>query len=107
MAEPPTYPDAASAGPSLAELEALSTEELRHRAFELAERRHDFGFLWDVTRHLKPTADAATEDGSSGSIGEVVADLVGIVRGLAGKDGYGEGEPLLRAKFIDYLRGGG
>jgi hypothetical protein len=89
--------------PDPAALDLLSTEELRRRAFAVAEHRHDVGFFWDLVRHLPRTADASAEDGSGGSIGESIADVIGIVRQLSGK-GYGEAEPLIRAKFLDYLR---
>lgn len=86
-----------------ADLDTLPTEELRRRAFALAERRHDIGFFWDLVRHLPRTADASAEDGSAGGIGESIADVIGIFRQLTGH-GYGAAEPLVRAKFVEYLR---
>ena len=44
----------------------------------------------------------ATEDGSSGGITGSISEAVEIVRELMGKD-LGNDEPLLRAKFVDYL----
>ena len=87
---------------SVAELDALSTEELRHRAFAKARRRGDVKFFWSVLRHL-PHADDDTGslDGSLGTYG-AVDDAVALWRELTGH-GYGESEPLLRAAFIDYL----
>ena len=89
--------------PSVEELDALPTEELRKRAFDLAEHRHDVGFFWDLIRHLPPTGDAATEDASAGNITGGIAEMVEAVREMFGRD-LGDAEPLVRARFIDYLR---
>lgn len=83
-------------------LEALPTEQLRHRAFSLAEHRRDVGFFWDLIRHLPQSSDVSTEDGSAGGIGGSIVEVIGVLRQLSGH-GYGEAEPLLRAKFVDYL----
>jgi hypothetical protein len=91
--------------PTVEELDGLSTEELRRRAFDRAEQRHDVGFFWDLIRHLPPSEDVATEDASSGAITGSVAELVELVRELMGRD-LGDTEPLIRARFIDYLRQG-
>jgi hypothetical protein len=76
------------------ELDPLSTEELRERAFDRAREHHDLGFFWDLLRHL-PAADDA-EAGLS------IDDAVALWHEFEG-EGYGDAEPLLRAKFIDYL----
>ena len=89
---------------AIEELDRLDTDELRRRAFAVAEHRRDLGFFWNLMRHLPSTADAATEDGSSGAIGQTLADVVGMFRELTGRESYGDHEPLLRAAFIDYLR---
>jgi hypothetical protein len=86
----------------LAELDALSTEELRHRAFSLATKRRDVGFFWSVLRHLPHADDAEELDGSMGAYGASIDDAVALWREFAGH-GYGDSEPLLRAAFIDYL----
>lgn len=87
-----------------AELEALSTEELRHRAFELAESRHDVRFFWDLIQHLPAAVDVATEDGSAGNITASITETVELVRGLFGKGAdYSAVEPLLRARYLEYL----
>ena len=88
--------------PSVDELEALSTEELRHRAFDLAEHKHDVRFFWDVIKHMKASHDIASEDASSGNLTGSIAESVRVVRELTSGE-LGEDEPLLRAKFIDYL----
>jgi hypothetical protein len=87
---------------SLAELDALSTEQLRQRAFALAAKRHDVSFFWSVLRHLPHADDAEELDGSMGAFGASVDDAVALWREFAGR-GYGDSEPLLRAAFIDYL----
>ena len=89
--------------PSVEELEQLSTEELRRRAFDLAESRHDVGFFWDLVRHLPPAENVAAEDASAGHITGGIAEAVETVRELFGGD-LGDSEPLIRARFIDYLR---
>jgi hypothetical protein len=94
--------DRVGAADRLAELDALSTEELRHRAFSLATRRRDVRFFWSVIRHLPHADDAEELDGSMGAFGASIDDAVGLWRELSGR-GYGEAEPLLRAAFIDYL----
>jgi hypothetical protein len=85
-----------------AELDALSTEELRERAFSLARKRRDLGFFWSVFRHLPHADDAENLDASLGAYGASVDEAVALWREFTGHE-YGEAEPLLRAAFIDYL----
>ena len=89
--------------PTVEELDGLSTEELRQRAFERAEHHHDVGFFWDLIKHLPSSDDIAAEDASSGNITGGIAEMVDLVRELMGR-GLGDTEPLVRARFIDYLR---
>lgn len=89
--------------PSVEELDRLSTDELRQRAFDRAEERRDVGFFWDLIKHLPPSEDLASEDASAGNITGGVADLIEIVRELMGRE-LGDAEPLVRARFIDYLK---
>jgi len=91
--------------PTVDDLDALSTDELRHRAFDLAERKRDVGFFWDLLKHLRQTADIATEDGSSGNITGGLAEAVEAARELATGD-LGDNEPLIRARFVDYVMRG-
>ena len=86
------------------DLEALSTDELRSRAFAKAEKAHDIGFVWDVAKHVRGARAIAGEDGSSGAITGTVAEAVSVVRELMGKAPLAEDEPLLRARFLEYLR---
>jgi hypothetical protein len=84
------------------DLDALSTEELRQRAFGLAERRRDVRFFWDLAKHLPASDDTATDDSFSGP-GTTIADFLELWRELRGKNVVREDDPLLRAHFIDYL----
>lgn len=86
-----------------ADLDQLTTEELRRRAFDKAQAAHDMGFFWDLVRHMRGSRSIEGEDGSGGSITGTITELVGLARELMGKD-LGEDEPLLRARFLDYLR---
>ena len=84
-------------------LDLLSTEELRRRAFERAEDAKDVGFFWDLVKHMRASQAIAAEDGSSGAITGSITEAVHLVRELLGKEPLGEDEPLLRARFLDYL----
>jgi hypothetical protein len=88
--------------PSVEELSQLPTEQLRRRAFELAEQRHDVGFFWDLIKHLEPSHDFAREDGSSGHVTGGIAEAIEAVRELLGGN-LGDNEELVRARFINYL----
>jgi hypothetical protein len=87
------------------DLEALSTAELRRRAFARAERHLDVRFFWDLLEHLPATEGVATEDGSAGAIAGGITEALAAVRELFARD-LGDAEPLLRARFIEYLREG-
>jgi hypothetical protein len=85
----------------LSELDALPTEELRHRAFALARERRDVGFFWSLFTHV-PHGNEETQDGWLGSFAASVDDAVALWREVTGHD-YGTAEPIVRAAFIDYL----
>ena len=84
-----------------AALEELSTDELRQKAFHLAERRLDVGFFWDLVKHL-PAAGEVARDDSFSSAAAGVSDLIELFREVRGSN-LGDAEPLIRAKFVDYL----
>jgi hypothetical protein len=84
------------------DLDELTTEELRRRAFEKARAAHDVGFFWDVVKHLRASHALSQEDGSGGGLTGSISDAVEIVRELMGKD-LGDDEVLLRARFVNYL----
>ena len=83
------------------ELEALSTEELRAKAFDVAKHRLDVAFFWDLLKHLPSSDNAAGEDAFTAAPA-AISDLIQLFREFEGED-LGEVEPMLRAKFVDYL----
>jgi hypothetical protein len=85
------------------DLDELTTEELRRRAFDKAQSAHDLHFFWDLAKHLRASHALAAEDGSGGGITGSLAELVELARELLGKN-LGDDEPLVRARFLDYLR---
>jgi hypothetical protein len=87
----------------VADLDRLPTEELRRLAFRRAEHRGDVAFFWDLVRHLPGASELAREDASAGNITGSITETVRVVRELFGGAALGEAEPLLRARFIDYL----
>lgn len=87
-----------------ADFETLTTDELRQRAFEKAEKTKDVAFFWDLVKHMRGSQAIAGEDGSAGHITGSITEVVRLVRELMGKEPLGEDEPLLRARFLDYLR---
>jgi hypothetical protein len=86
------------------DLDQLTTDELRRRAFDKAQAAHDLHFFWDLAKHMRGSRAIAGEDGSGGSITGTLTELVDLARELMGKD-LGDDEPLLRARFLNYLRG--
>ncbi|HIW63548.1 MAG TPA: hypothetical protein H9881_13900 [Candidatus Stackebrandtia excrementipullorum] len=87
-----------------AELEKLPTLQLREKAFALARQRRDLPFFWEVLRRLPHSKEAETVDGSLGSVGAALDSVVELWHELTGHDtDYGDVEPLLRARFIEYL----
>lgn len=87
------------------DLEQLSTEELRERAFSRAQDTHDVKFFWDVLTHTKGAAGVGAEDASSGAIFETISEGVAAVRQAFGhRDG--DLDPMLRARYLEYLREG-
>lgn len=86
---------------TVADLDSLSTDELRDRAFAIARERRDVRFFWDLFTHV-PHGHEDSHDGWLGSLAATVDDAIGLWNEVAGHD-YGDAEPLLRAAFIDYL----
>ena len=97
-----TDTSSSSGGRSFEELDVLTTEDLRERAFALARERRDVKFFWSVLRHLPNADEAAALDGAPNSVGPTVDEAVALWREMTGH-GYEESAPLLRAAFIDYL----
>ena len=88
----------------MAELEDLPYEELRDRAFHLAEERRDLGFFIDLFSHTPAMNAVADEGGSLGEIGGSIIETVRAARQAFGAKSVGESEPLFRARFASYLR---
>lgn len=86
-----------------AALDALSTDELRDRAFGKAEHARDVGFFWDLVKHLPGSEELGSDDGSAGGLGEGISGAINLVRELLGRH-ESAAEPMLRARYIDYLR---
>ena len=91
--------------PTYDELDALTTDELRGRAFELAQSRRDVGFCWDLVKHMPAAASLATEDGSPGNLVGSIAELVRLSHEVFTADtaNLGDAEPLIRERFTSYL----
>lgn len=84
--------------------EDLPYDELREKAFALAEKRHDVRFFYDLYRHT-PAMTAMADEG--GSLGEISGSLIEIVEGARqafGEESVGELQPLFVARFATYLR---
>jgi hypothetical protein len=90
---------------TFAELDTHTTEDLRELAFAKAKSERDVSFFWDLFQHLPSATEAEVGDNSLGDIGPQVDDYVGLWREFTGHN-YGEQEPLIRARFIDYLLNG-
>jgi hypothetical protein len=95
--------DTGSGAPSVSELDQLSTHDLRERAFARAEHARDVGFFWDLVKHLRSSESFGSDDGSAGGLGESITGVVELVNELLGNHD-GSLEPLLRARYIDYIR---
>ncbi len=88
--------------PTFDSLDALTTEQLREQAFSKAEHARDLRFFWDLVKHLPGSDDLGADDGSAGGLGESISGAIELVGELLGKHD-GSAEPLLRARYIDYL----
>ena len=87
-------------------LEDLPFEELRHRAFHVAEHRLDLGFFVDVYSHLPGMVAIEGEGGDLGSTGGTIIESIKAVRQMFGDNDEidADTEALLRARFATYLR---
>mgnify|MGYP003426456565 FL=1 len=84
--------------------EDLPYDELRDKAFDLAEKRHDVGFFLDRFNHTPAMQDASTEGGSLGEIGGTIIELVRGARETFGEQQVGVMKPLFVANYATYLR---
>ena len=86
-------------------LEDLPFDELRHRAFRVAEHRLDIGFFTDLFTHMPGMVAIEGEGGDLGAIGGTFIETVRATREMFGKgDLDPDTEALLRARFATYLR---
>ncbi len=85
-------------------LEDLPYEELRHRAFELAEKRHDIGFFYDLLTHTPALENVSDEGGSLGDISGSLLGLMSAAKEAFGHDKVGDMEPLFVARYATYIR---
>ena len=85
-------------------LEDLPYDELKSRAFSIAEHRLDLGFFIDLMKHTPALGAAATEGGSLGDIGGSLSDTIAAAHQAFSSDGVGDLEPLFRARFATYIR---
>jgi hypothetical protein len=85
-------------------LEDLPYDELRDRAFAIAEERHDLGFFLDLFNHTPAMHDASDEGGSLGDISGSLVESVRAARQAFGRDSVGDLEPLFVARFATYIR---
>ncbi len=85
-------------------LDDLPFDELRHRAFRVAEKRLDIGFFTDLFAHMPAMSTIEGEGGDLGSIGGTFIETVRAVREMFGEDALDpQIEALLRARFATYL----
>lgn len=85
-------------------LEDLPYNELRDKAFTLAESRHDIPFFLDLYNHTSAMNNASAEGGSLGDISGTLIDIVTGAREVFTEEYVGELEPLFIARFATYLR---
>ncbi|MEI2642464.1 MAG: hypothetical protein U0R28_12935 [Candidatus Nanopelagicales bacterium] len=88
----------------MAELEDLPYEELRHRAFKLAEKRRDVGFFLDLFNHTPAMYDVSEEGGSLGDISGSLIGVIDAAKEAFGHDKVGDLEPLFVARYATYIR---
>jgi hypothetical protein len=86
-------------------LEDLPFDELRQRAFHIAEHRLDIGFFTELFRHMPGMVAIEGEGGDLGAIGGTFIETVRAVREMFGSgDLDPTTEALLRARFATYIR---
>ena len=86
-------------------LEDLPFDELRHRAFHLAEKRVDVGFFTDLFGHMPGMVAIEGEGGDLGAIGGTFIETVKAVQQMfSGAELDPSTEELLRARFATYIR---
>lgn len=89
-----------------AALEDLPFDQLRDRAFHIAEHRLDVGFFSDVFSHMPGMVAIQGEGGDLGSTGGTIIESIKAFREMFGDDPEldPDSEALLRARFATYIR---
>ena len=86
-------------------LEDLPFDELRKRAFHLAEKHVDLGFFTDLFAHMP---GMVAIEGEGGDLGSTAGTFIETVRAVREMFGDREIDPttqaLLRARFATYIR---
>jgi hypothetical protein len=85
-------------------LEDLPYDELRDRAFEIAEHKLDIGFFVDLFNHAPAMHDVQDEGGSAGDMGGSFIETIRAAKQVFGSESVGDLEPLFRARFATYIR---
>jgi hypothetical protein len=85
-------------------LEDLPYDELRDRAFAIAEDKRDLGFFVDLFNHAPAMVDVQDEGGSLGDISGSLVESVRAARQVFGAESVGALEPLFVARFATYIR---
>lgn len=86
-------------------LEDLPFDELRHRAFGIAEHRVDIGFFTELFGHMPGMVAIESEQGDLGAIGGTFIETVRAVKEMFGSGDLDPNtEVLLRARFATYIR---
>jgi hypothetical protein len=88
-------------------LEDLPYDDLRDRAFALAEQKRDVGFFVDLFNHTPAMLDASDEGGSLGDISGSLVETIRAARQVFSGESVGDLEPLFRARFATYIRENG
>ena len=87
-------------------LEDLPFDELRDRAFHIAEHRLDIGFFTDVYSHMPGMVAIQGVGGDLGSTGGTIIESIRAFRQMFGDNPEvdPDTEALLRARFATYVR---
>jgi hypothetical protein len=86
-------------------LEDLPFDELRQRAFHVAEKHFDIGFFTDLFSHMPGMVAIEGEGGDLGAVGGTFIETVRAVKQMFGDNELDETtEALLRARFASYIR---
>lgn len=86
--------------------EDLPFDELRDRAFHVAEHHLDIGFFTSVFSHMPGMVAIEGEGGDLGSTGGTIIESIKAFRQMFGDSPEldADTEALLRARFATYLR---